>query len=693
MKARILAAIAAVALVPSLALAQGAGAAGQAVDQKFQGPVNPQRPFNTGDVISWNGVAWIASAGPSSGAVPTSRTIYTTSPLTIDGGSSADLSANRTLAIAPSPTNSWVLATVAGVVSWVNPSSVVPAPTLQSVCVAGRTYDGTSGAVRLYNASTGSTNALTLNDESAAGVGLKYVSNSGESGGVCAEVWNGDTSARASIFALYAKATDGFEVPNGQSLLNASLNLNSASTIVWRNATDVFSGSNDIRERRTSAKTLTFDDASGGNMTLAVIGAQTITRTSADTTSCLTISKSPSSANSGNGIDVTLGANATGNGVLVSGTIYSATPGTSQNTGLAVSGGSYFAPVFVYGLASNSSGLTQTLHLNDTKALAQGNGAGICLGGIIDGTTNAQNLAGIQAYKANATSSNVAGDLAFFTRAAASGTLSEAGRFTNQSAFQIAASTGSTVGAAGASALRSNAGTLEVSNNGGAWTAVATGSSGWTDSGTIVATTTATDGVQIGASAPGSSEILQVTGDATRHSISFDAGAGGTVLLSVGGTTSLSAALSSVTIGPVIGSYNSVATAGWGVPAIYGAAEITGQSGAATIVTYTVGAADADVEVSGTLNVTAASSISANVEVLYTDVANNAGQIQFPLMKNGGTAGTFLANGLATTTGDYCTATLHLRVKASTQITIRVPASGTFVGVTYSASGAIRQLR
>ena len=37
--------------------------------------------------------------GSAAGSVPSSRTIFTTSPLTIDGGSSADLSGNRTIAV------------------------------------------------------------------------------------------------------------------------------------------------------------------------------------------------------------------------------------------------------------------------------------------------------------------------------------------------------------------------------------------------------------------------------------------------------------------------------------------------------------------------------------------------------------------------------------------------------------------
>lgn len=61
-----------------------------------------QSAATSGQVAAWNGSAWVpttVTAG-GTGAVPTSRTLTTTSPLTIDGGASADLSANRTIAIA-----------------------------------------------------------------------------------------------------------------------------------------------------------------------------------------------------------------------------------------------------------------------------------------------------------------------------------------------------------------------------------------------------------------------------------------------------------------------------------------------------------------------------------------------------------------------------------------------------------------
>lgn len=864
MRAPFWAAIAAIALTvaPSVALAQGAG---QGVDNKFQGPVNPQRPFNTGDVISWNGVAWIASAGPSSGAVPTSRVISTTSPLTIDGGSSADLSANRTLAIAPSVTNSYVLATVAGVVSWVNPSTVVTqtlqaaydggqsitlnsssgismsdsttggnsilgitknpsgssagnglvvtmganatgdalqalmltgasgyafrarnnggsttwsvnaagtfmslggttvgavglksagsstveirsgddsaygnvnlsvlqnptgqlqvgtfsaqdfilytnattrltlvsdgalsiasssaaisaasgvklrnnsgvlelsqnggayaavatgTPTLQSVAVAGRTYDGTSGAVRLYNASTGSTNALTLNDESAAGVGIKYVSNTGESGGVCMEVWNGDTSARASTFALYSKATDGFETPSGQSLLNASLNLNSGSTVVWRDNVNVFLGSNDLRLRRTAAKTLTLDDASAGAVTFDHVGrisiSGSISTVSAASAVALRNNAGVLEASQNGGAYSPLTTTGTqlwtrtgtqltpttaGDDVYVT-TTSAVTSMRAYNTGSGYGISIYAAGSYSMSVASDiqSIGLMQS-----SQAFAINVGPYQDWSGLVDGVSGQSVFGREQFAKENSTSANTAGYWRILTRPSGGGASSEAIRATSEHAFQIAASTGSTLSAANTVSFRSNAGVAEVSQNGGAFSPITTTASQlWSRSSTVLSPTTANDSVSL-----------------------------------TGGITS----------------FKNVSTAGWGVPAIYGAAEITGQTGNATICTYTLGAADGDVEVSATVNVSARTSGSFTVQVQWVDKQNNSVQMDFPVMQAGGTSGTFLANGAIASTGDFTTPVMHIRCKASSQVSITVPASGTFVGVTYSASGSIKQIR
>lgn len=138
--------------------------------------------------------------------------------------------------------------------------------------------------------------------------------------------------------------------------------------------------------------------------------------------------------------------------------------------------------------------------------------------------------------------------------------------------------------------------------------------------------------------------------------------------------------------------FHNVVTTGWQLPGIYGSGEITGQTTNANIATYTAGAADGDFEVSATVNITAATSVSTAIQVTYTDKANNARTTTLPVQLSGGTGGTYLANGLLTATGDYSTPTTMIRVKASTAITLRT-ASGTFTGVTYSASGCIKQVR
>lgn len=137
--------------------------------------------------------------------------------------------------------------------------------------------------------------------------------------------------------------------------------------------------------------------------------------------------------------------------------------------------------------------------------------------------------------------------------------------------------------------------------------------------------------------------------------------------------------------------YDNVATAGTGVEVIYGAQNVTGQSGATTICTYTP-AADGTFEVSAQLNVTAATALTTTIAVTYHDVANNARTLVLPVQLTGGTAGTYLSTGTITASGaaDFSTATATIRVKAGTSITTATT-SGTFTGVTYSASGSIRQ--
>lgn len=132
--------------------------------------------------------------------------------------------------------------------------------------------------------------------------------------------------------------------------------------------------------------------------------------------------------------------------------------------------------------------------------------------------------------------------------------------------------------------------------------------------------------------------------------------------------------------------YGGVATAGWGVPAIYASSNIS-QSTNATITSYNNPAADGDFEVSAQMNVSSATAISTSLNVTYTDVNNTAQTMILPVVAQ---AGTFLTGGLIVSTGTAESPVMHIRAKASTTITI-LTAPGTFTGVAYSASGKIKQ--
>lgn len=155
--------------------------------------------------------------------------------------------------------------------------------------------------------------------------------------------------------------------------------------------------------------------------------------------------------------------------------------------------------------------------------------------------------------------------------------------------------------------------------------------------------------------------------------------------------TFLSPSSGSYSFDKKITSYNGVACTGWGAGgAIVASGSVVGAVAAGNITNgaYTLGAADAEFLVSGNINVTAAIAISTSLNVAYTDETNTARTLIMPIS---GLAGSFVAGGLATSTGPFESAVLHLRCKASTTITFSV-AAGTFTSVTYNARCCIRQV-
>lgn len=190
-----------------------------------------------------------------------------------------------------------------------------------------------------------------------------------------------------------------------------------------------------------------------------------------------------------------------------------------------------------------------------------------------------------------------------------------------------------------------------------------------------------------------------VTG--TAFSTNGDSGTTGKVL--IGGTSSawtaspsitaltLSAAVTAATavLSGKITTYNNVPTAGWGSPSIVGYARATAQSAAnASVVTYTVGAADGTFQVSMNLNCTATTSLITTLTCTYTDESNTGRTLILPVTQ---LSGSFIALGAVTGLGAWESPVMHIRAKATTTITL-LTSSGTYTGVTYTVEGLIVQV-
>lgn len=109
----------------------------------------------------------------------------------------------------------------------------------------------------------------------------------------------------------------------------------------------------------------------------------------------------------------------------------------------------------------------------------------------------------------------------------------------------------------------------------------------------------------------------------------------------------------------------------------------------ASVATLTVGGADATYEVSGNILITTTGSNAINLSVDFTDENNVAQNAIIPLLRM--TTGAF-TNATIMASGDvpFPSASLHIRCKASTAITIKT--SGTFTGCTYNVEGRIQRL-
>lgn len=139
-----------------------------------------------------------------------------------------------------------------------------------------------------------------------------------------------------------------------------------------------------------------------------------------------------------------------------------------------------------------------------------------------------------------------------------------------------------------------------------------------------------------------------------------------------------------------IANYKTVATAGWGVPAVYAAGRSTAQTAAvASVATYTVGAADGSFDISMNLLVTTSTLFNFTCECAYTDEGNTARTITLSFCNLAGAFVTAIANAAGAV--PYEGVPLHIRCKASTSITLRTQAAGTYTTVTFNVEGIIKQ--
>lgn len=173
-------------------------------------------------------------------------------------------------------------------------------------------------------------------------------------------------------------------------------------------------------------------------------------------------------------------------------------------------------------------------------------------------------------------------------------------------------------------------------------------------------------------------------------------GAGGSLVIkgAVAGTTGTAqnALVNAFVLSPagLATTYNSIATTGQGVPAIYGYARVAAQAAAATFSTYTVGASDGTFLVSANVLITASTLHNFTVTCSYIDEGNTPRVVTLQFSNLAGTFVTAIANAAGTV--PYEGVPLHIRCKASTAITIASAAGGTYTTVTYNGESSITQI-
>lgn len=115
-----------------------------------------------------------------------------------------------------------------------------------------------------------------------------------------------------------------------------------------------------------------------------------------------------------------------------------------------------------------------------------------------------------------------------------------------------------------------------------------------------------------------------------------------------------------------------------------------GLTAASTLTSFTSSVFDSDYLVSGQVNVTAATAVSTSISITYTDVGSTSRTMILPL--TGSLGGGFVSSGLVVSTGAFSSPRVNIRVKGGSTISAQT-SSGTFTGVTYSASALVEKVK
>lgn len=173
-------------------------------------------------------------------------------------------------------------------------------------------------------------------------------------------------------------------------------------------------------------------------------------------------------------------------------------------------------------------------------------------------------------------------------------------------------------------------------------------------------------------------------------------GAGAVTIAPAGGVT-INSPGGLLTIGTQNGTavLNKTGTNTWQVyglgslPSVVSGPRLTGQTAAASLTAYTVGAADSSFLVSANVLVTTSTVHSFTTTCTYSDEGNTSRTLTLTFSNVGGTLVTAIANAAGAV--PYEGVPLHIRAKAATTITFATV--GTFTTVTYNVEGVVTQIK